>query len=114
MKEPVVVEKCASNVDILPTLSNLFGLEYDSRMMVGKDILSDGEPLVVFSNRSWINGKGRYNAVTLQFESFDGVFFADEDEEHRYINRINAQVENRFQISSLILTNDYYSKVLPK
>ncbi|MBO4406649.1 MAG: LTA synthase family protein, partial [Clostridia bacterium] len=40
MKEPVVVNKVCGQVDILPTLSNLLGLEYDSRMLSGTDILS--------------------------------------------------------------------------
>ena len=33
MKEPVEIDKPCSQVDILPTLSNLLGLDYDSRMM---------------------------------------------------------------------------------
>ena len=47
MEEPVVVDKPCCQVDILPTVSNLLGLEYDSRMLAGSDILSDSEGLVV-------------------------------------------------------------------
>ncbi|MFW6030151.1 MAG: LTA synthase family protein [Halanaerobiales bacterium] len=48
----IEVNKLSSSVDILPTLSNLFGLEYDSRTMIGRDILSDSTPLVIFKNHS--------------------------------------------------------------
>ena len=43
---PIVVEDPVSCVDILPTLSNLFGLEFESRLMPGRDVFSDTEPLV--------------------------------------------------------------------
>ena len=35
MEEPVRVEKLCSSLDVMPTLANLFGLEYDSRLMAG-------------------------------------------------------------------------------
>lgn len=38
--EPETVDKLSSNMDILPTLSNMFGLEYDSRLLMGRDIFS--------------------------------------------------------------------------
>ena len=50
MKKPVEVDKYCSSLDIAPTLSNLFGLEYDSRLMMGTDILSDQPGMVIFSN----------------------------------------------------------------
>ena len=39
--EPVHVDKFCSSLDVMPTLANLFGLEYDSRLIMGRDILSD-------------------------------------------------------------------------
>jgi len=36
-----VVDKVACQIDVLPTLLNLFGITYDSRLIIGKDILSD-------------------------------------------------------------------------
>ena len=40
MEEPVMVDTPCSAIDIVPTLSNLFGLEYDSRLLSGRDILA--------------------------------------------------------------------------
>ena len=64
MKENIVVEEPCSSLDILPTLSNLFGIEYDSRLLMGRDIFSDADPLVIFNNRSFITDKVMYNAET--------------------------------------------------
>jgi lipoteichoic acid synthase len=71
--EPVTIDKPSSSLDIIPTLSNLLGLEYDSRLGVGKDIFSNSEPLVTFLNRSFITEKGSYNSVIGEFVPSDGV-----------------------------------------
>ncbi len=100
------VTKLASTVDILPTLSNMFGLEYDSRLLMGQDIFADTEPIVIFSNHSWITEKGKYHKIRNQFIP------NDQPVDKEYIERINQIVYNRFQISRLILDNDYYRKIL--
>ncbi len=100
------VNKLASTVDILPTLSNLFGLEYDSRLMIGQDIFAETKPIVIYANRSWITEKGRYNKSRDEFYPTNGPVSEE------YIERINNIVYNRFQISRLILDQDYYRKIL--
>lgn len=40
MEKPIYIDKVGSQIDVLPTLLNLFGIEYDSRLIVGQDILS--------------------------------------------------------------------------
>jgi lipoteichoic acid synthase len=70
--EPVEVDKACSSLDIIPTLSNLMGLEYDSRLLMGRDILSDSDPLVMFSDRSFITDKVSYNAKTNKVTSLTG------------------------------------------
>lgn len=104
MEKPVLVEKPCSTLDILPTLSNLFGLEYDSRLLMGRDILSDSEGLVVFSNHSFLTEYGRYNARTDTFTPYDGVTVSD-----TYAIGIMEQVNNMFQYSVDVLDYDYYS-----
>lgn len=109
MKEPIKVEKLGTSIDILPTVLNLFGVEYDSRLLIGKDILSDSEPLVIFADRSFITDKGRYNAVTGEFIANNG-----EEIEEGYIDKVNSDIYRRFQMSRLILEKDYYRKVFNK
>ena len=57
MEEPVKVDKLSSSLDILPTMLNLFGVEFDSRLLMGRDLLSASSPLVIYSNRSFITDK---------------------------------------------------------
>ena len=33
------VDKVGSQIDVLPTILNLFGVSYDSRLLIGNDIL---------------------------------------------------------------------------
>ena len=41
MEESVTVKTPCSAIDILPTVSNLFGLEFDSRLMSGHDVFAE-------------------------------------------------------------------------
>ncbi len=102
----VEVNKLASSMDIVPTLANMFGLKYDSRLLMGRDIFSDTEPLVIFANKSWISEHGRYNALTNSF-----IIDTNESINENYVESINSIVSNRFYISSLILDKNYYSKL---
>ena len=106
MKEPIKVEKIGSSLDVLPTVLNLFGAEFDSRLLIGRDILSDTEPLVIFSDRSFITDKGRYNAVTGEFIANEGTTV-----EEGYVDKINTIIYKKYQMSRLILENDYYRKI---
>ncbi len=104
MDEPVVIDEPCYSLDILPTLSNLFGLEYDSRLMIGRDVLSDTTPLVIFRNYSWITDMGYYNATTDTFEATTDTEVSDE-----YIESISYIVKNKVTFSKYILEKDYYN-----
>lgn len=103
MEEPVHVDKYCSSLDVTPTLSNLFGLDYDSRLMMGSDILSDDDPLVIFANYSFISATGYYNSTTDTFTRWDG---AEPDREA--VADLIAEVQNRVAYSATILDTDYY------
>ena len=107
LEEPVHVDKYCSSLDVMPTLANLFGLEYDSRLVMGSDILSDSDELVVFANYSFINGTGFYNSITDQFTSWDGG-----ETDTQLVAQMVAEVQNRVAFSSVILDYDYYRLAL--
>lgn len=109
MEEPIVVDKLGSQIDVLPTLLNLFGIEYDSRLIIGKDILSNGECLAIFSNYSWVSDYGTYYANKKQFVPKEGTTLENQDE---YVKAINNRVSNYYSISKLIMDNDYYNYIL--
>lgn len=106
MKGPIKVEKIGSSLDVLPTVLNLFGAEFESRLLMGRDILSDSDPIVIFSDRSFITDKGRYNSLTEQFTPNEGVTV-----EEGYVDKINTIIYKKYQMSRLILENDYYKHV---
>lgn len=107
MEEPVKVEKIGSSLDILPTMLNLFGVEYDSRLLMGRDLLSDNNSLVIFSDRSFITDKGRYNAMEDTF-----IKTTDEEfDETEYISTISSVIQAKYQVSRMILERDYYRKI---
>ena len=122
MEEPVVVDTPCSAIDIVPTLSNLFGLEYDSRLYSGRDIFatnyqanqySSNMPLVVFANKgygsSWITAAGTYEASTGTFTPREGVT-VDEN----YVSRVKSLVGAKYTYAKLVIERNYYSLVWPK
>ncbi|MDF2538579.1 MAG: hypothetical protein K0S76_1600 [Herbinix sp.] len=108
MEESIVVEEPCSSLDILPTLSNLFGLEYDSRLLMGRDIFSDAEPLVILSNRSFITDKVMYNSANRET-----TLLTDAELPEDYISNLNKIIKNKFSVSESIIKKDYYRYVFP-
>ena len=103
LEKPVYVSKYCSSLDVLPTVSNLLGLEYDSRMLVGQDILSDTEGLVIFNDRSFITDRVSYNANTGETISMDGTPVNEQ-----YVEDMKLLVKNKFNMAEAINKNDYY------
>ena len=100
--EAVTVDKPGSSLDIIPTISNLMGLEFDSRFLMGRDLLSDGDPLVIFVDRSFITENGR--------RIRGGHFIANPgaDVDDSYSDFMRAVVDAKFAVSANILDFDYY------
>ena len=105
--ETVEVDKVGSQIDVLPTLLNLFGVEYDSRLIVGKDILSDAPGLAIFSNRSWVSDYGTYK--NGKFTLKEGVTLENTTE---YVTSMNNLVSNRFTLSANIIKYNMYEYLL--
>ena len=93
-----------SSLDILPTLSNLFGLEYDSRLFVGRDVFSDQEPLVFWPDGSWKTDKYSYNQDTRVYSSADGT-----DITYDYAMEHHHAVEDKISFSKTVLETDLYA-----
>lgn len=105
--EKTKVDKLSSSVDVLPTIYNLFGIKYDSRLLMGSDIFSDHDSLVIFSDNSWISEKGRFDATNNIFYPKNKKEMLPDD----YVESINAEVQNRVNISTNILKTNYYKKL---
>lgn len=100
---PEMVEKPCSSVDVLPTVLNLLGVPYDSRLLMGRDIFSDAPPLVVFCDQSWLTDRAYYNATE------DTVtVLGSEPLPSGYAEAMSKLVKARLAYSGLILDKDYY------
>ena len=96
------IDKYGMPIDVIPTVYNLFGIDYDSRLFAGTDLLSDKEGLVILGNRSWITSKGKYNST-------DNTFTGDATSE--YIEYINNTIQNKVAFSKAVFTNNGYKYI---
>jgi len=125
MEEAVVIDAPASTIDIIPTLSNLFGLEYDSRLLSGRDLLSTNytiedinspQPLVVFLDRgsgcSWISTVGQYNASRRTFTPAPG--YEEYADNQAYLDAMQTKCKNMITMARNIIAKDYYAAVFPE
>ncbi len=105
MEEPVVVDKVCGSMDLVPTLLNLFGYSFDSRMYAGKDIFSDEEGLVIFNNRSFVSDTVYYDAGE-RITTWKKELSAEEQE--AYMSRMKQEVKDRYNFSAYILRENFY------
>ena len=101
--EDKVIEKPCMSIDVIPTVYNLFGIDYDSRLFAGRDILSTSFGVAVMTDRSWITNKGTYKASSNEFIPKEG-----EQIEEGYVDKVNQLINNRLNISRMIIENNYY------
>ena len=104
--DPIVVSEPVYSLDIVPTLSNLFGFEYDSRFLVGRDVLSKEKPLVIWQDHSWMTDRGYYDAVANTFTPKNDVEVSEV-----YIETIKSRVQNKFALSRAMHSYDILGKV---
>ncbi len=102
--EPVQVDEYCSSIDILPTVLNLLGVDYDSRLLAGKDVFSDAPHMAVLYDRSFITKDFRYNANSGELITHDPAVTIDKVTLQNYLN----YVSNTFTLSSAVLGTDYY------
>ena len=110
LSENIVVDEYCSTADILPTLLNLFGVDYDSRLLAGTDVLSSGLHVAVLSDKSFLTKAFRYDAGT------ETVIPADENTtvSDELAEAYRLYVDSRFQLSGNILNSDYYAHVFAR
>ena len=104
MEETHITKACMSS-DVLPTVLNLFGIKYDSRLFTGRDILSDSLGIAIMRNHSWVTELGTYFSSTGKFVKNKN---SDQEVPKDYVKKINTLVNNRLNIAKLIVETDYY------
>ena len=106
MEETVYVDKVCSSVDIIPTLLNLMGIEYDSRLYSGRDILSNSPGLVVFNDMGFMTDYCIYNSKLDEVKQTTDIEVPND-----YVNQINSLVKNQWNAAGKIIQVDYYKKM---
>ncbi len=109
MEDPIEIDTPCCTVDILPTLLNLFGFEYDSRLLVGQDVLDPSvEHIAILHNGSFITDKVKFNSSNGKV-----TYLVDESlVPEGYVEAVTKIVQTRFTVSTAILNNNYYQVVL--
>ena len=103
--EPITVDAPAFSLDILPTLSNLFGVEFDSRLLPGRDVFSDAPPLIFNAGYDWKTDLGTYTASSGTFTPAPGMENSIPED---YVSSIKTAVRNKIRYCKLVLDTDYY------
>ncbi len=102
--EPKVIHQMTSTFDIYPTLANLFGLDINGNIIFGSDALDNNfEPMIYFSDYSWMNEHAYYNASNQITTYFDDTLSQDD------IDRINGEVIEALTIGQDLLASDSFS-----
>ena len=104
MEEPVVVEEYCSTADVLPTILNLWGFPYDSRLYPGTDVFSDGVHAAVLIDHSFLTDKVWFNSNTGEIR----YLVPQEEIPENYVESMNQLIASRFEFSAEILRNNYY------
>ena len=94
------------SLDIVPTLCNLFGVEWDSRLYSGRDVFSDAEAVVFWPDHSWKTDKGTWIAANSTGTEFTPAEGAEVTED--YLNRIRRSVSNKLSYAYSVLGLDYF------
>lgn len=93
-----------SYIDLTPTIANLFSLDYDSRLYMGKDIFSNDDNMVIFADGSWKNKIGFYDSSSNSINYYTKKVYTDEE-----LLAINEEVSLKLKMSSLVIRNNYFN-----
>ena len=106
-RDPIVVDTPTSSLDILPTLCNLFDVDWDSRLLPGRDVFSDATPLVFTREYSWKTDICTYNASSKKvIPATPDTVIPD-----GYVDSIKTIVRNKINYCKEVLNNDYFRHV---
>ena len=103
-EDPIIVDTPTMSIDMLPTLLNLFGIEYDSRLLPGRDVFSDAMPLYFNAGYDWRTDLGTYLSSRATFYPDD----PDAEIPEGYVEAVRAIVANRINYCSGVLSSNYF------
>lgn len=100
--QQVVSDKVNSQIDILPTVLNLLGIEYIQEHYIGNDIFDpDYTGYTFFSDRSWYDG-------SIYVE--EGRVVSGDGADEKYVTETNQLINNLIMQNDLTLKYDYFRR----
>lgn len=94
-----------SYINFTPTIANLFGLDFDSRLYMGMDVLSNEyNSIVVFADGSWKNEVAYYNASLGTINYYTQKTYTNEE-----ILAINEEISLKLKMSSSAIKTNYFN-----
>lgn len=105
--KPMEVTKYTTIIDVLPTILNMFNIDYDPRLYMGTDLFSNlHSSRAVFSDGSWQDENAFYYAPTSKITYYDN---ASVKYSNTTLKNINMDITERKKMSSLVLKTDYFN-----
>jgi len=110
MEESIVVEEYCCNADVLPTILNLWGFDFDSRLLAGTDVFSDGPHMAILSDSSFFTDKVWFSAAKGEFR----YLVEEESLPADYVENMIRLIETKRSVSVDILNSAYYNYIFDK
>lgn len=114
IETPIISDNYCCNVDILPTVLNLLGINYDSRLLLGNDILGDSIHRARLYNGNFITDYVKYNAAKGSAVWSEKADYFSEEAKQRYLDSMILYTENEYTVSTKIVDNDFYGELFGK
>ena len=110
--DTIKVDTPCCNIDILPTVLNLFGMEYDSRLLPGTDIFSNNTHVAMLYNKSFITEYVRYNSQDGKAEWTSKANNLSDDEKQQYLDYLISLTKSRYTASLQVMDENFFKFVL--
>lgn len=114
LEEPIINDSYCCNVDVLPTVLNLMGLDYDSRLLMGIDAFSDSAHRVRLYNGNFITEYVRYNATKGTAVWSEKGETLTEWQKKIYLENIISLTEGEYAASVKLMDSDFYRFIFSK
>ena len=106
LEAPVEVTQYTTIIDLLPTLLNMFDMEYDPRLYLGTDVFSETHvSRAYFADGSWQDDRGFYYTPGNKMTYLDGATPYSDAE----LRAINSEIATRQRMSGSAIRSDYFN-----
>lgn len=106
--EPIYNDEFLCTVDVLPTVLNLFGIDYDSRMIMGIDVFSEGLHRARLKNGNLITEYVNYNSKKDKATWKADAKNWSEEEKKTYLDTLISYSDNEYMVSLKMMEKDFY------